>query len=168
MCETFNSKLALHLLVIVDDEKINPVASHIIHSFDAAPVLPSDATSSSDSATSADRHSRCDSSLLRARIQAALPIRLSGMGLRSIVETMSFAYIASIVRVMYEDEKWWENNGLTYENNFTFVNHLEEAIEITDQSLTSKKDKQLFPRDTDIPSFIARFQAKEREEKRNT
>jgi hypothetical protein len=80
---------------------------------------------------------------------------------------MSFAYLASMVRVMYEDEEWWSANGPTEDNNFTFVNGLEEAIDITDKALTSRKHKHLIPKDKTLLSYIKRIQAKEKEERRS-
>ena len=80
---------------------------------------------------------------------------------------MSFAYIGSFVRTVYEEEEWWKRNGPTVDNNFTFVSRLDEAISITDKALPDRKDKQLFPRDGDIMAFIGRVEQKEREERKS-
>jgi hypothetical protein len=160
MYETFNSKLGLHLPMHIRDENISPVSSYVHRILGEA-----------EHYEHADDHSierrEPDPSLLCARLQIAMPIRLSGFGLRSMVETMSFSYLASFVRVVHEEEEWWRAHGPTEYNNHRFVNQLIEAVSVTETALPNRKDKQLFPRDGDIISFIHRVSQKEAEERKS-
>jgi hypothetical protein len=81
------------------------------------------------------------------------------------VETMSFAYLASFVRVVYEDESWWQENGPTFENNFTFTMRLDEVIDLVHEKLPGNKHKHLYPQDANIIQFIRQTEQREREEK---
>lgn len=93
MYETFNSKLNLQLPIAIDDEKANPLGCHIQRAFGSGPHSSSNSSStstfsssSSSSSSSVASLAPLDSSSVRARMQAALPIRLAGIGLRSIVQ----------------------------------------------------------------------------------
>ena len=78
---------------------------------------------------------------------------------------MSFAYVASYVRAVYEDETWWQENKATSENNFTFISRLEEVIELIHKKLPGKKHKHIYPRDTNIIEFIRQTEQKKKRKK---
>lgn len=139
MYTSFNSKLSL-----------NPP----IHTTSETSSTTGGSNSNSHSSSSSSSLTTHDPALHRARLQLALPIRLSGLGLRSTVDTMSFAYIASYVRVVYEDQDWWKNNAPTEENNLTFTARLDEVIELVHAKLPGSKHKHLYPLDTDILHFL--------------
>src|ERR1700720_1700389 len=93
-----------------------------------------------------------------ARKQLSLPIRLSGLGIRNVEETMEFAYLASRVRVVYEDIEWWQANGPTETNNPYLHRHLVELIESIKQKVPKRKNKHLYPKDTNIINFIEQME----------
>ena len=132
--------------------------------------LPINSISSSSTSSSSDSRSHIIESDITvtatARLQLALPIRHSGLGIRSIVDTMSFAYLASFIRVVHEDEEWWRRYKPTLDNNFTFTSRLEEVIELVQKRLPGKKHKHLYPRDTnEIIDFIQQTQQRDKDEK---
>lgn len=120
------------------------------------PSLMSRSTSSSSSTTS---------TIVIAQQQLTLPIRLSGLGLRSAVDSLDFAYLASIVRSVYEDISWWKDNGPTDSNNFSLHLQWQNTIDIVAQKLPGRKNKKLFPQDADIAKFIQQVEIAMREEK---
>jgi hypothetical protein len=100
-----------------------------------------------------------------AHKQLVLPIRFTGLGLRSAVDSLDCAYLASIVRAVYEDPKWWKENGPTENNNFGLHIQWQNTIDIIAQKLPGRKHKKLYPADTKIVQFIERVGSVIRAEK---
>ena len=96
--------------------------------------------------------------------QLTLPTRLAGLGLRSAVDTLDVAYIASIVRIVYEDKKWWKENQPTEANNLSVYLQWNETIDRIKIKLPGKKHKQLFPSDSNITTFIEQVEKRKKEE----
>lgn len=107
--------------------------------------LPMSSTSTSTSTTISSSNAAAANEAARAMKQLRLPIRLSGLGLRSVVESMHFAYLASIIRVAYEDPKWWQERGPNEENNFGLCLQLDQVIQHVQNQLPKQLRKHLCP-----------------------
>ena len=90
----------------------------------------------------------------RAFKQMQLPIRLSGLGLRSAEETMNFAYLSSLVRVAYEGLDWWREEGPNELNNVSFHLQLEEVLDNAQKQLPKEYHQNYIPKSTDIAEFV--------------
>src|SRR5258707_12338242 len=82
--------------------------------------------------------------ITRAHKQMVLPIKMTGLGLRSAVQTLDVAYIPASVRVAVEDKTWWSINAPTEDNNFQLVSQLWESIDNVKDKL-QVKHKHLYP-----------------------
>ena len=101
----------------------------------------------------------------RARKQLALPIRLAGLGLRSAVDTLDIAYLAAVVRTVFEDRKWWKENAPTEDNNFDLHLNWQNTIDIVAEKLPGRKHRHLYPASTNIEQFIVQVESAQLEER---
>jgi reverse transcriptase-like protein len=129
---------------------------------------PTSSSSFSSSASSPSSSALSNEVVARAYHQLSLPMRLGGLGIRSAVEMLPLAYVASIVRNVYEDQHWWKENGPTDENNFSLLMDWQNAIDAVSDKLMSKNHRQykrLYPVDTDISRFVKQVEAAKLEER---
>jgi hypothetical protein len=129
------------------------------------PILRSTSSNSNSSNNTTTYSTSSAASIAMAYTQLTLPIRFTGLGLRSTVDSLDVAYLASIVRAVYEDPKWWKDNGPTENNNFGLYLQWQDTIDMVAQKLPGRKHRHLYPVDTNIGQFIERVEVAKHAEK---
>ncbi|MGH2639065.1 MAG: hypothetical protein ACRDF4_07275, partial [Rhabdochlamydiaceae bacterium] len=93
-----------------------------------------------------------------------LPIRMTGLGLRAAAFILDQAYIASVVRSVLEDQKWWEQNYPNAYSNPHLLSQWQQSIDHVRSQLIEIDSKRLCPSTINFLTFIADIRkAKERE-----
>ena len=90
----------------------------------------------------------------RAHKQLVLPIKMTGLGLRSAAFTLDIAYISSIIRSILEDEEWWTHNYPHVTTNPHLLSQWQQSIEHIRAQLNESDMKRLCPPTTNFTSFI--------------
>lgn len=110
-------------------------------------------------------HNHTNNVIVRAHKQLMLPIKMSGLGLRTAKSLIYQAYLASVISCIDNDTEWWSENKPTSETNPLLIESYKQIISQVRKEIRPKEtiycpEINEDGRDPDLITFVNQFNIK--------